>query len=79
MAAEIIERPRTEAGFDFDQPVEIIARFRAVMTPGSYLAFAHHLRGFEMFGPGVAPIRDRLGRDLPPTRLTVLGGVCRKR
>lgn len=32
---------------------------------------------FEMLAPGVAPIQDWIGDDLPPTTLVMLGGVCR--
>lgn len=96
---------------DEEHPAELIARFREVMAPGSYLAFTHGsadsdaeligrtaratngttaqcayrprsevekmFDGFEMLDPGVAPIQQWIGNNLPPTTLIMLGGVCR--
>ncbi|MBY8855466.1 SAM-dependent methyltransferase [Nocardia sp. CA2R105] len=95
---------------DDERPAELIARFREVMAPGSYLVFTHGstdsddeligrtaratdgttaqcayrsrseveklFDGFEMLDPGVAPIQQWIGNDLPPTTLVMLGGVC---
>lgn len=36
------------------------------------------LAGFEILDPGVVPIQEWLGDDLPATRLVLLGGICRK-
>ena len=33
--------------------------------------------GFEMLDPGVVPIQEWLGENLPETRLVLLGGVCK--
>ncbi|MBF6329335.1 SAM-dependent methyltransferase [Nocardia transvalensis] len=96
---------------DEEHPAEIVARFREVMAPGSYLAFTHggdesdpafiqqtvkdtggstahpvyrsraevasFFEGFEMLGPGVVPLQEWLGGDLPHTGLVLLGGICR--
>lgn len=41
-------------------------------------AIAALTRGFHTIAPGLAPVQQWLGRDLPATRLVLLGGVCRK-
>ncbi|MBB5916551.1 hypothetical protein BJY24_005463 [Nocardia transvalensis] len=96
---------------DDERPAEIIARFREVMAPGSYLAFTHGsvethddfvaaatgtngtmaecrwrskseieamMAGFEVLDPGIVPIQEWLGDDLPATRLVLLGGILRR-
>ncbi|WP_040831197.1 SAM-dependent methyltransferase [Nocardia jiangxiensis] len=96
---------------DDERPAEVIARFREVMAPGSYLVFTHActdtreefvdrtayatdgttaqcayrsrsdveqlVNGFEVLDPGVVPIQEWIGHNLPPTTLVMLGGVCR--
>ncbi|MQY26561.1 SAM-dependent methyltransferase [Nocardia aurantia] len=55
-------------------------------TTGSTAQFAFRSRsevaalfdGFELIAPGVVPIQEWLGDDLPPTRLVLLGGIGRK-
>ncbi|MFF0492950.1 SAM-dependent methyltransferase [Nocardia sp. NPDC004068] len=37
------------------------------------------LEGFDILGPGIAPVQQWLGGDIPATRLTLLGAVCRTR
>ncbi|MFF0487875.1 SAM-dependent methyltransferase [Nocardia sp. NPDC004068] len=36
------------------------------------------MRGFEILDPGIVPLQEFLGGDLPATRLVLLGGICRK-
>ncbi|MEV4128707.1 SAM-dependent methyltransferase [Nocardia sp. NPDC049707] len=39
---------------------------------------AAYLDGFEVVEPGLVPVQEWLGNDLPPTKLVILGGVGRK-
>ncbi|WP_280453688.1 SAM-dependent methyltransferase [Nocardia brasiliensis] len=97
---------------DGEHPGEIIAAFRDVMAPGSYLVVAHAtddthpefqsqtqsetdntsaqlcyrstseietlMKGFELLSPGIAPVQQFLGSDLPTTRLVMHGGIGRR-
>ncbi|RDI67750.1 SAM-dependent methyltransferase [Nocardia pseudobrasiliensis] len=36
------------------------------------------LDGFEILEPGVVPLQDWLGGDLPPTVVNIMSGLCRK-
>ncbi|WP_029892730.1 SAM-dependent methyltransferase [Nocardia brasiliensis] len=97
---------------DEEYPGEIIAAFRDVMAPGSYLVVAHAtddthpefqsqtqsetdntsaqlcyrstseietlMKGFELLSPGIAPVQQFLGSDLPTTRLAMHGGIGRR-
>ncbi|WP_328409669.1 SAM-dependent methyltransferase [Nocardia sp. NBC_00403] len=48
-------------------------RYRSPATVATFLD------GFDGVGPGLAPVQEWLGDDLPSTRVVILGGVGRKR
>ncbi|MCM6774240.1 SAM-dependent methyltransferase [Nocardia sp. CDC159] len=64
---DFIERSsRDTAG----SPSQVVYRSRAQV--------AAMFDGFEILEPGVVPLQEWLGGDLPSTELVLLGGVCRK-
>ncbi|MFE7796055.1 SAM-dependent methyltransferase [Nocardia sp. NPDC057440] len=65
--ADFIERSSSDTVGSSSQ-----VRYR---SPATVAAF---LDGFDAVGPGLAPVQEWLGDDLPSTRVVILGGVGRK-